>query len=66
MTLQEIKRTVKAIDDVQSDPEVAHGLEDTLFENFTRHVAKMGDDELQKMARAVLKSKKIDFPRWMA
>ena len=49
-----------------SDPEVAHGLEDNLYETFIKSIAKDGPDNLKKIAKKILKTKKIDFPRWCA
>ncbi len=66
MTLDEIKKKVKEIDETKYDNEVAHNLEDDLYEEFIKHIAKTGNNEQREMARAVLKTKQIEFERWMA
>jgi len=56
----------------QGDYEVAHQLEDELFEEFAKHISAVGDAGFfhcgitRKKALMVLETKKIDFPRFTA
>jgi len=66
MDLKEIKLRVKDIEKEKYDDETAHSLEDQLYQDFVDHIAKTGNDEQKKMARAILQTNKIDFARWCA
>lgn len=68
MKLEQIEMRVKDIEDVSGDPEVAHGLEDRLREDFIKYVASLSDHlpQLAEKARLVLTTSDIDFPRWTA
>jgi hypothetical protein len=72
--IEEIQKTALADDDPR-----AHILEDTLYEEFARHVAALCDDphwadnyyhldgkiiELCEMAKELIKTQDIDFGRW--
>ncbi len=48
------------------EPEAAHGREDDLFHDFTRHVAEVGPEPLAGMAKELLKVLELDHPRWYA
>jgi len=64
MTLKEAKKKIAEIESRKDDDESAHILEDGLYEEFILHVAECGDRSLKMMAKAVLKTKDIDFARW--
>jgi hypothetical protein len=66
MDLKEIKLKVKDIEKEKDDDEVAHSLEDQLYQDFVDHIAKTGNNEQRRMARAVLRTNKIDFARLCA
>ena len=66
MTLNKIEKVVKDIDDIRDDPESAHSAEDQLHVDFIEHIAVYGPKSLKKMAKEVLKTKEISFPRWCA
>jgi hypothetical protein len=66
MKLKEIKDSIQAIKDTQSDYEVAHSMEDDLHIEFINHVAECGDEDLRLMALEVLKTSKLTFPRYTA
>ena len=67
MNLTEIEKRVKDIEECIDDYETAHGMEDDLFADFIKHVAhSLVDENLSEMAKAVLKTKKISFPRYCA
>lgn len=63
MTLDDIKREVQSISSIASDSEGAHEKEDALYVQFIEFVAGHSDQELAGMARAVLATKEISFPR---
>lgn len=66
MTLEEIEARLEDIERSAKDSEMAHGLEDDLYIDFVQHVAQMGPPELAEMAKAVLRSQQLDFPRLCA
>ena len=66
MTLEEVKSCVEEIENEKGDDEEAHCEEDRLYENFIKHVASAGNDELKEMAVEILKTKDISFSRWYA
>ncbi len=66
MNTQYISECLTAINEAAHDPEAAHNLEDALYNEFIRHVATHGDENLRNMAMLVLRSKDISFPRWCA
>ena len=64
-----ITRRLNAINRARArkDAEEAHGLEDNLYHEFVRMVAEEYSDItplLAAMAEQVLRSEKIEFPRW--
>lgn len=65
MTLSEIKRRLKRIEEESGDPETAHDLEDILFEDVLCAIAG-GVENPSELADAALRSKKIKFQRWCA
>lgn len=66
MTRDDVADRIAAIRRKRHDPEVAHALEDDLFQSFARHVAEAGPPDLAEVARAALTVLDIDFPRWCA
>ena len=60
-----IKDQVDRIRSSAGDPEVAHSLEDTLYQLVVVMIAE-GMTVTPHMAEEVLKSREIDFPRWCA
>jgi len=65
MTLSDIKRRLKRIEEESGDSEMAHNLEDILFEDVLRAIAG-GVENPSDLADAALRSRKIKFPRWCA
>lgn len=65
MTLSEIKRRLKRIEEERGDPETAHDLEDILFEDVLYAIAG-GVENPSELADAALRSKNIKFPRYCA
>lgn len=65
MTLSEVKDTVIAITEHKDDFEVAHCMEDSLYENVLKAIVA-GNPEAQVMAQEALKTKQIDFARYCA
>jgi hypothetical protein len=63
MNAVEIHTRLNAIAANTNDPETARKLEHHLYEDFIHHVADDGAT-LGELARLVLTSKAIDFPRW--
>ena len=66
MDLKEIKQRVKEIEEIKRDYPEAHCREDELHRAFIVHISKTGSTEQAKMARAILKTEKMDFCRWCA
>lgn len=66
MDINEIKRRVQRIEQAKSDYECAHEMEDQLMQYFIKHVAENAPRGLARMAREVLKTEDIDFPRYCA
>lgn len=65
MDLKYIKLRLDNIEKSKGDYESAHGLEDNLYQKFVEHVSTT-DGDLGVMAKEILKSKEIDFPRYCA
>lgn len=63
MNLENIKKRIKKIKNIQDDDEVAHRMEDDLYTNFIKYVSKRRD-KIGIMAKEILKTKRIDFARW--
>lgn len=68
MTSKEIRARVKKIKNVQGDPEYAHSEESGLYEEFVTYVvnSESTPPDLAEKAKLVLRTKNIDFPRWIA
>lgn len=66
MNVEKIREEVQLIRGCASDAERAHELEDALMLTFIKHVEEAGSPELQEMAREILKTEDIEFPRWCA
>jgi hypothetical protein len=65
MNVDEAKRRVENIAAQAGDAEGAHSSEDMLYSDFVRFVATQEGD-LAEVAKEILKTEKIDFPRWCA
>lgn len=63
--LFEADRWVTAIQDRAGDYEVAHSMEDSLHRAALKVIAA-GYDEPRKLAKIVLKTRRIEFSRWYA
>jgi len=66
MNGQEIIDRVVKIEAMSFDAEMAHVEEDQLYADFIRHVQDEAGTELSEMARLVLTTSEIEFPRWCA
>ena len=70
MKIKEIEIAIENIRSVSNDPEVAHDMEDELYEAFIRHLAGMEDQfgkgNIGRKARLILSTKDIKFERWCA
>ena len=64
MKIKEIERRIEEIGVKSGDYEAAHELEDTLYADFIRYIAKSKGRSLQKKARLILKTESMDFPRY--
>lgn len=62
MTLDEVKARLDAINAAKGDPEVAHGMEDTLWLDVLTFLADRGEP----LAGLAIKSRGIEFDRWYA
>lgn len=64
LTIDQVNEKVREIRGAQKDYERAHILEDQLYLDFVAHVYTSSDDEeLSAMARQVLVTRSINFPR---
>ena len=61
-----IQSAVKNIEKVKGDAEVAHSMEDEMYRMFVEWVSNTGTVEQTQMAKELLKTKEINFPRWCA
>jgi len=67
VTLDQVRAMVLEIGQTADDPEVAHAKEDALYQCFVLHVAQTTDDlALKRMAKEVLRTRALGFPRWTA
>jgi hypothetical protein len=60
------RKQVEVIRHMAGDPEAAHGAEDSLWADTLRYFAEVAPAELAELARIVLSTEEIDFPRWCA
>jgi hypothetical protein len=65
MDVKGVEKRVREIRRIKKDYEAAHAREDDLYEDVLRTIAE-GAENAQGLARAALKTKKIDFPRYTA
>ncbi|MBD0888705.1 hypothetical protein GRI01_00410 [Lactobacillus gasseri] len=66
MEIKDVIDGVKEIKEEQSDPEVAHLLEDNLYEQVLNEIAFGKCSNSKKIAKEALKTKDIPFSRWYA
>jgi hypothetical protein len=65
ITVNDANDRVIGIYELRGDPEAAHADEDTLWEEVLTAISN-GADNAPGLARAALRTKGIDFPRWGA
>lgn len=65
MTIEEVRKRVSDIRDTVDDPETAHSAEDQLHQDVLQAIAD-GAAEPRLLARAALKTLKLEFSRWYA
>jgi hypothetical protein len=66
MTIEQINKDLKWLEDNQDDDEAAHAHEDDLYFTFIAYIADGGNENLVEKAELILRSKYIDFSRWCA
>lgn len=68
MTVKGIEKAIRAIKAKNGDNEVQHGDEDNLYFSVLQAIAggEIEGDLAKECARAVLKTKYLDFHRWYA
>lgn len=67
ITIGDIKKKVGRIAKTAiEDPEAAHYMEDELYYQVLSHIVEtdLTTGEIQRLIRAILKTKELDFPRW--
>lgn len=64
MDIKDVIDQVKEIKEEQSDPEVAHLLEDNLYEQVLNEIAFGSCSNPKIFAKQALKTKDISFRRW--
>ncbi len=65
-TIEDIENVVAKITEAHGDAEVAHSLEDDLYESVLRRIADGPKGTAKELAYAALATKELDFPRWCA
>ncbi len=66
MDIKDVIDQVKEIKEEQLDPEVAHLLEDNLYEQVLKEIAFGSCSNPKFLAKEALKTKNISFRRWCA
>jgi hypothetical protein len=66
MTIEEIRKKVQTIKDMKSDPEAAHGAEDSLYQDLLEAIAASQVENPAEAAKEALYAQSIEFPRWCA
>lgn len=66
MEIKDVIEQVKEIKDEELDPEVAHLLEDNLYEQVLNAIASSKCSDPKSFAKEALKTKDILFRRWYA
>lgn len=66
MDIKDVIEQVKEIKDEELDPEVAHLLEDNLYEQVLNAIASSKCSDPKSFAKEALKTKDILFRRWYA
>lgn len=67
MTVEDVKAAVKQIRErCGEDYESAHGMEDLLYKNVLRAIARGKAEDPKKLAAEALKTRNIKFPRHCA
>ena len=64
LTLEKVEKYVEEIVKNSNDNDYAHVQEDNLYIRFTKHIERTGNKKQKAMAKAILKTKKIDFERF--
>lgn len=66
MNKQDALNAVSEIAQMSGDAELAHSAEDRLHERFIEFIASQHLGEFSEMAKIILTTSEIDFPRWCA
>lgn len=66
MKIEDVKERIKEIKAEIYDPEVAHSKEDKLYFDLLWAIAKGKVENPQELAKEVIKTSRLDFPRWCA
>lgn len=61
-----VEGIIKEIMEISGDDEMAHSLEDTLYQNIIAAIANEEIVDAKKCCELALKSADIDFARWCA
>ena len=64
--LDHIRQSIEEIKGCADDPERAHGLESMLHQSILDLLARIGPAPWSNLAREALKTREIEFPRWMS
>ena len=65
VTIHDVEKRLKAINEIKNDDEAAHAMEDNLWCDVLEAIAS-GAANPQKLAKAVLRSRECGFARWCA
>jgi hypothetical protein len=65
-SLEDVQKIVAEIEQEAGDPEVAHRMEDELFEAVLRYIASGATSQMMAIVHAALASKEIQFSRYYA
>ena len=66
LTVSDVKRCVEDIAAIKHDDEMAHSLEDMLYEDVLKAIAAGECEDPQECAKIALMTAEIDFARWCA
>lgn len=64
--LEKILDGIRRINENIEDPELAHIIEDDLYEEFVRFICNNTDPPFRDYAKLLLTTKNMDFSRWYA
>ena len=65
LTIERVKFLIERIEEIKDDDGPAHRREDDLYKMIIEAIANNKIEDARKICRLALKTKKIDFCRWV-